>query len=1273
MAPVMRLKITIQNRERILDPIDKLALETVREALLQHRIATKHRSRRATRVSSHGPLRKMGRCLDARFSRLSMPSTVSDDQENGVSTDLDRPLRTAHVCDSVSTPRRKLRKLEYVKTIVSCKNLPRLACGGNNPRALMNMVNRSDRSQCQDMVNRSDRSQCQDMVNHSDRSQCQDMVNHSDRSQCQDMVNHSDRSRCQDMVNRSDRSQCQDMVNHSDRSQCQDMVNHSDRSQCQDMVNRSDRSQCQDMVNRSDRSQCQDMVNHSDISQCPDMVNHSDRSQCQDMVNHSDRSQCQDMVNHSDISQCQDMVNRSDRSQCQDMVNHSDRSQCQDMVNHSDRSQCQDMVNHSDISQCQDMVNHSDRSQCQDIVNHSDRSQCQDMVNHSDRSQCQDMVNHSDISQGHDTNVAVIKDNVNHNNIAQRQDTDVVVLKDKVNHINISQGQDTNVVLKDKVNHSNISQGQATNVVVPKDKVNHSNISQGQDANVAVLKDNANHSNISQGQDTSVVVPKDMVNHSNISQGQDTYVAVPKDKVNDSEISQGQDTDVPVADVAVSIGDVHHLGSDNRSECLNQECYTISDEDSPMVGDQSVQNKKNSLAGSSIGRHKDRVFRSKPLAKSPCVTKVISTGQKSISASDSLTTNVLAKGRYANLIDVIVISDSESDDDIAESSKVPDKTLPACSSDSVKDGPQPMHGRAIAENIVMIESETNVVGDTTIQKANDARGPKKDVATKSRDIAVPSKEGGNADVNLPCEEAGDNAAENEKVVNVSKTQSGNSLCGLEEIRSGILAELEELFRSQPAGSPVSVRSKTAAVMQSVQRGANKENTAVAKVHVTPVSATEVTHSKNDTKISCRNNYNGNAAKSNLNKPDPVTMSKGKVADKTNASVIVATTKVAQKQKSGAENISRVTHVAGVKTNASGIVATKIAQKHKSRTENISKVTRVAGVKTNASGIAQKHKSGVENISKVIHVAGVKTNASGIVATKISEKHKSGTENTPKEKGAVKTNSPGNVATNLDQRQKSVIARISTGKVASKTSPTGIVRTIIVAQKQKSGQEENLSCFPEKRRRQIPARKSISSVMRARSKTPVARAKGDKLAMDNDDYVYFRFSGEECIHRNLFCGRSESNAELTLRLELLNGEIKRRKTVATDSDDVARKQLSVELEVELLQSWLLYHGVGQVVFLGHPLPATLQLGSDVETATKDTVMLLERVPTVEEYGKLYDLRQTLETSRKLHTLGIKGTYKNNVLNNVIFCYLSQSVIRLVASFCRHLDRFFKPTG
>ena len=930
MAPAMHLTITIQNRERILDPVDKLALETVREALMQHRIATKHHSRRAMRVSSTRPRRKMGPCLDARFSRLSMPSAVADDQENGMSSDLDMPSRTAHVCDSVSTPRRKLRKLEYIKTIVSCKNLPPLGCGGNNPQALMNMVNNSDRSQCQDKVN------------------------------------------------------------------------------------------------------------------------------------------------------------------------------------------------------------------------------------------------HTDMSQGPDTNVAV---------------------------------------LNDKVIHSDISQGQDTNVAVLKDNVNHSDISQGQDTNVAVLKDKVNQSNISQGQDTNVPVLKDKVNHNDISKSQDTDVPILNDKVNQSNISQGQDTDVAITDVSASIGDADRLGSEKRSQSHDHECYTISDEDSPMVDEQSLQNQKNlGVAGSSDGRNKVRVSRIKPVAKSPRASKVNSTEPKGGSAGESLTTNVLAKGRDANLTDhVIVISDSESDDDIAQ---VTDKTLPVCSSDSAKDNPQRTHDRATAEKNVVIESETNVVGDTITQKANNTCGQEKDVVTKSGDIAVPSKEGGNID--LPCEKAASNDAENEKDMNVSKKQSNNSICGLEEIRSNILAELDELIQSQPADSPVRPRCTTPAVSQSVQGDGNEDNATVAKVHTAPASTTEVTARENEAKSSGRSNQNGNAGKTNLNKADPVTRPKGKVGDKPSASGIF-TTKVAQRHKSGTVDMSK--GKAAVETNASGIVTTKLAQ---------------------------KHSSGEGNTSKVMHVAGVKTSASGIAAPQIVQKHKSGAENTTKEKAALKTNAPGKVTTNVAKKLKSVIGSISTGKVSGKTSQTGFVRTTIVAPTQKFVQGKNLSSFPEKRHRQIPARKSVSSVMRARSsktQTPAAKTKGDKLATDKDDYVYFRFSGEECIHRNLFCGRSETNAELTLRLELLNGEIKRHKSLAaTDvrSDDVARKQLSVELEAELLQSWLLYMGVGQVLFPGHPLPATLQLGSD-DGEIGERVMLLERVPTVEEYGKLYDLRQTLETSRKLHTLGIKGTY------------------------------------
>ena len=973
MAPAMHLTITIQNRERILDPVDKLALETVREALMQHRIATKHHSRRAMRVSSTRPRRKMGPCLDARFSRLSMPSTVADDQENGMSSDLDMPSRTAHVCDSVSTPRRKLRKLEYIKTIVSCKNLPPLGCGGNNPRALMNMVNNSDRSQCQDKVN------------------------------------------------------------------------------------------------------------------------------------------------------------------------------------------------------------------------------------------------HTDMSQGQDTNVAV---------------------------------------LNDKVIHSDTSQGQDTNVAVLKDKVIHSDISQGQDTNVAVLKDNVNHSDISQGQDTNVPVLKDKVNHNDISKSQDTDVPILNDKVNQSNISQGQDTDVAITDVSASIGDADRLGSEKRSQCHDHECYTISDEDSPMVDDQSLQNQKNpGVAGSSDGRNKVRVSRIKPLAKSPRATKESSTEPKGGSAGDSRTTNVLAKGRDANLTDhVIVISDSESDDDIAE---VTDKTLPVCSSDSAKDDPQRTHGHVIAEKNVVIESETNIVGDTKTQKANKIREPEKDVATKSRETVVLSKECGGTD--LPCEKAASIDAENEKVMNVSKKQSNNSICGLEEIRSNILAELDELIQSQPVDSPVRVRNKTPELPQSVQRDGNEENATVAKVRTAPTSTTGVTIREKEVKSSGRNSQNGNAGKTNLDKSDPVIGPKGKVGGKPIASGIVAT-KVAQQHKSGTVDMSK--GKAAVETNASGIVTTKPAQKCSSGEGNTLKVMHVAGVKANASRIvatkiAQKHKSGAEDISKVINVAGVKTSASRIIATKIAQKHKPGVENTTKEKAAVKTNAPGKVTTNVAKKLKSVIGSISTGKVSGKTSQTGFVRTTIVAPTQTFVQGKNLSSFPEKRHRQIPARKSISSVMRARSskshQTPAAKTKGDKLAVDNDDYVYFRFSGEECIHRNLFCGRSETNAELTLRLELLNGEIKRHKSLAaTDvrSDDVARKQLSVELEAELLQSWLLYMGVGQVLFPGHPLPVTLQLGSD-DGEIGERVMLLERVPTVEEYGKLYDLRQTLETSRKLHTLGIKGRYKKSVLH--IVCY------------------------
>ncbi|KAK2180215.1 hypothetical protein NP493_453g02035 [Ridgeia piscesae] len=200
----------------------------------------------------------------------------------------------------------------------------------------------------------------------------------------------------------------------------------------------------------------------------------------------------------------------------------------------------------------------------------------------------------------------------------------------------------------------------------------------------------------------------------------------------------------------------------------------------------------------------------------------------------------------------------------------------------------------------------------------------------------------------------------------------------------------------------------------------------------------------------------------------------------------------------------------------------------------------------------------------------------------------------------------------------------------------------VVQKHKPGtSQDNSACVPEKRSRTIPVEKQMPNVNNPKTLTPAPGTTTTKPSMDGD-YVYFQFGGEECIHRNPFSDRTESKAELLLRLELLNGEMKRHESLVKSSPvpedaPLQRQRLILQLELELLQSWLLYQGVGQLLFPGHPLPAALQLGSEgKKTVTENQrVMLLDRVPTVEEYGKLYDLRQTLETSRKLHMLGIKG--------------------------------------
>lgn len=784
MAPGKCLKITVQNRERIVDAVDKLALENVREALLQHRLATKRNMHRCAKPSSRRPRRKAAYCLDARFSRLSIPSTATEEQENDQFSDLNRTQQTGTICDTVSTPQRRQRKLEYVKNIVNCKNMPRFGCG-NSGRAL------------------------------------KDMVNHCDRSECQD-------------------------TNPPIAALC---VSFGDTG----------------CLGSGDRSQCVD----GESTRTPE----------------------------------------------------------------------------------------------------------------------------GDSSLGN------------------------------------NQGLGNEIIEGDSPLRNNQGLG---NEIVEED----SPLGNNQELGNETVEGDSPLGNQGMGNET-------------------------------------MEGDSPLANQGLEIG----------KNCGPSE--------PPVV----------------LGNSEEIVTVSKieSLANSSHITEVNSKELEINGTNDSLTNSPLGKRMGANLANVIVISTTGTDDDNSVCGTLIYKTLHDFSSVvparvSVKVNPHPTYSPSTAERNV----EINIVGDTTNQNPNDGLEQEVMVPNLQENVlnlTVPIMEDGNTDVSLSCEKTGCHDAANKKGVSVSAVPSNDSLCGLEEIRSSILAELQELCQSHAPDSLVTCKRASTVICRTLamsrrqtdQKAGSKQTTTMAKVQAASVSSqmdtTEATKGKNNIKNLGRNSENGNTGTKKVTKANVVLEPKGKTANKTNTE----------------------------------IVRTKLAQKNN------------------------------------------------------------------------------------------------------------------------AGMNDNSYCGPEKHRRTIPARKTIMNTSNSRSTTP-AGSESTKQNMEGD-YVYFQFGGEECIHRNPFCDRSESKMELMLRLELLTGEIKRHESLAKSSPVAEgcsnsarrRKRLVLQLESELLQSWLLYQGVGQLLFPGHPLPAALQLGCDGKhaVAEKSRVMLLDRVPTVDEYSKLYDLRQTLETSRKLHTLGIKG--------------------------------------
>ena len=1191
----------MQNRERILDAVDKVALETVREALLQHRQTKKHISHGTVRMPSQRPQRKAGR-LDARFSSLSIPSVVIEEQEGDMCGDIDTDLsqQTGTICDTVSTPRRKLRKLEYIRNIVGCQNLPQLGCGDSGG-TLKDMVSQSDRSQCQDnnvavtrgvSMGETDSSRNRVSMGETETISSRSGVSMSetDSSRSKVSMGETDTSRNRVSMSETDSSRNRVSMGETDSSRSRVSMGETDSSRSRVSMSEIDSSRSRVSMGETDTSRNRVSMSETDSSRSRVSMSETDSSRNRVSMGETDSSRSRVSMSETDSSRSRVSMGETDSSRNRVSMGETDSSRNRVSMGETDSSRNRVSMGETDSSRNRVSMGETDSSRSRVSMGETDSSRNRVSMGETECSRNRVSMGETDSSRSmgetdSSRNRVYMDETDSSRSRVSMGETDSSRSGDRSREEKITTTEDRGNLLGPDQRKGNLSRcetsGQLGNrkgavTVSQTESIAESAHMIGV---IPVAQDIGRMGGNASKESIDAVLPSGMIvsdagTADNCHNLNNEILLDSSSKVAAPESGKVTAQSANTIKTTEKITAVINHNSNNRQQAValpNLQENVVSKSVIPTSKDRNtdVRLPRDNVVTMSTARKDGNSDMGLPYEN---------VGSKFIAPSKKDGKNNVSLARD----NVVFKSTISSKKDGSNGVNLPHENVSKSTTHVRKDG-----------NTDVSLSHENVVSKNTFPMRKDGN---RDVSLSHEDAVskhtLPMRKDRNTDVSLSCENV------------LSKS--------ILPIRNDGNTDVRLPIEKMSTGYVCMVKDRNADVSLPRENVVSKSSIPTRKDVRSPRE-----------KFACkdpRKGVNVTATKSHdsLNGLEEI-----------RSSILAELEKLCQCHAPD----SLVTHL------SSSVVSGKTMRQRKT---------------------LEREEKGQVKTSPETQNMPVRNQ------TKVNTPEATNKKTTTR----ISVKSPEKVHTVEKKASEARVVTPPKERAADKTTTsTEAVRRKVVQKHKPGTSQDNSACVPEKRSRTIPVEKQMPKVNNPTTSSPATGTITTKLSMDGD-YVYFQFGGEECIHRNPFSDRTESKAELLLRLELLSGEMKRHESLVKSSPiaedaPLQRQRLILQLELELLQSWLLYQGVGQLLFPGHPLPAALQLGSEgKKTVTENQrVMLLDRVPTVEEYGKLYDLRQTLETSRKLHMLGIKGENITSLFSSSFIILLSR-VVHNISRNLRH---------